>query len=191
MEVNKEIYYHANSYKEYKKGDILIFNEKTHNKMYDEVYNKEFKYTRMDANELLHIKKKNNDNIFNKEELELIINTVNNDAFIIRELALEEVRKNKYPNYPSRLSALYVTKEKEEVIKWVNILKRNKKTCKQILTLELTGTIFIGDGNLIKRQNISYQEQLKIAEKYWSHTSNEIEEYLFYGQAKVIDIDYV
>ena len=159
--------------------------------MYEEVYNKKYNYNEMDANELLYNKKKNNDYVLSKEEFELLFNTVNNDAFVIRELALEEVRKNKYPDYPSRLNALYVTKDKEDAIKWGSILKRNGKICKQILTLELTGTIFIGDGNLIKRQNISYQEQIKIAEKYWNQTSNEIEEYLFYGQAKVIDIDYI
>ena len=191
MEVKKEIYYHANSNKEYQKGDILIFNRATHNKMYEEVYNKKYNYNEMDANELLYNKKKNNDYVLSKEEFELLFNTVNNDAFVIRELALEEVRKNKYPDYPSRLNALYVTKDKEDAIKWGSILKRNGKICKQILTLELTGTIFIGDGNLIKRQNISYQEQIKIAEKYWNQTSNKIEEYLFYGQAKVIDIDYI
>ena len=61
MRVEKEIYYHANSGDKVSIGDILIFNSNTHNKMYDEVFNKEYKLNNMDANELLINKKKNND----------------------------------------------------------------------------------------------------------------------------------
>ena len=188
MKVNNEIYYHANSGEELNVGDVLIFNKDTHNKMYDEVYKSEFKLDEIDANELLINKKKNKDTKFTIEEFETILNTVNNDAFVMRELALEEVRKKKYPNYPSRLNCLYVTKEKEDAINWSNILKRNKKECKQVLTLECTGELFIGDGNLMKRQNLSYKKHLEIADRYWNNTINENLEYLFYGEAKVIDI---
>ena len=47
--------------------------------------------------------------------------------------------------------------------------------------------------SILKSVNVAKnaKEQIKIAEKYWNQTSNEIEEYLFYGQAKVIDIDYI
>ena len=191
MKIEKEIYYHANSGNTVSIGDILLFNSNTKNKMYEEVYNKQFKLGEMDANELLCYKKKENNLNLSEEELILLLSTVNNDAFIMRELALEEVRKEKYNDYPSRLRCLYVTKSKEDAFNWSNILKRNQKQCKQILTLELKGEIFIGDGNLMKRQNISYQEHLNIAEKYWNQQTNESPELLFYGEAKVIDIDII
>ena len=191
MKVNKEIYYHANSGEIVKGGDTLVFNSKTHNKMYHEVYKSEFKIDKIDANELLIEKKRNHNKNLSIEELELILNTVNNDAFIMRELALEEVRKEKYPNYPSRLNCLYVTKTKEDAINWSNILKRNNKECKQILTLELTGELFIGDGDLIKRQNKSYQKHIETAEKYWKSEIISTSEYLFYGKAKVIKIENI
>lgn len=191
MKVEKEIYYHANSGNILSIGDILIFNKDTTNKMYEEVYNKEFKLDNNDANELICNKKRNKDYLLTDDELNLLLNTVNNDAFIMRELALEEIRKNNYPAYPSRLRCLYVTKDKEEAKEWCTILKRNKKECKQVLTLELTGEIFIGDGNLMKRQNISYQKHLENAKDYWSHKTNDSPEYLFYGEAKVIDIDNI
>lgn len=188
MKVNKEIFYHANSGEKLSIGDVLIYNEDKHNKMYGEVYNSEYKINDIDANELLINKKKNKDNNLTIEEFEMVLNTINNYAFVMRELALEEVRKEKYPSYPSRLNCLYVTKTKEDAINWSNILKRNKKECKQILTLECTGDLFIGDGNLMKRQNISYQKHLENAEKYWNSKIKETPEYLFYGEAKVIDI---
>ena len=119
------------------------------------------------------------------------LNTVNNDAFVLRELALEEVRKMKYPNYPSRLSCLYVTKTKEEAINWSEILKRNKKKCKKVLTLELTGEIFCFDGNLMKRQNVSYQKHLENADLYWNSMDSNNSEIIFYGKAKVIEIENI
>ena len=121
MKVNKEVFYHANSGEELSIGDILIFNKDTHNKMYEEVYNSGFKLNNMDTTELLIYKKSNKDTSFTIEEFETILNTVNNDAFVMRELALEEIRKEKHPNYPSRLNCLYVTKEKETAIDWSNI----------------------------------------------------------------------
>lgn len=166
MKVNKEIFYHAYSGEKVNVGDVLVFNSGTRNKMYDEVYNNEYKIGEEDANELLINKKRNQERSFLIDEFELLLNTVNNDAFVLRELALEEVRKDKYPFYLSRLSCLYITKTKEEVTNWIKILKRNKKKCKQVLTLELTGEIFSFDGNLMKRQNVSYQKHLQNAELY-------------------------
>ena len=191
MKVNKEIFYHAYSGEKVNVGDVLVFNSGTHNKMYDEVYNNEYKIDGIDANELLINKKRNNDREFSIEEFELVLNTINNDAFVLRELALEKIRKMKYPNYPSRLSCLYVTKTKEEAINWSEILKRNKKKCKQVLTLELTGEIFCFDGNLMKRQNVSYQKHLENAELYWNSIDSNNSEILFYGEAKVIKIENI
>ena len=52
MKVNKEIFYHAYSGEKVNVGDVLVFNSGTHNKMYDEVYNNEYKTDGIDANEL-------------------------------------------------------------------------------------------------------------------------------------------
>lgn len=101
MKVNKEIYYHANSGDSVSIGDIIVFYSNTHNKMYDDVYYGEFKLVDCDANELLIYKKKNQNTNFTIEEFETILNTINHDAFVLRELALEEVRKTDYPEYPS------------------------------------------------------------------------------------------
>lgn len=191
MKVNKEIFYHAYSGEKVDKGEILVFNSNTYNKMYDEVYNNEYKIDGIDANELLINKKRNQENSFSIDEVELLLNTINNDAFVLRELTLEEVRKNKYPKFPSRLSCLYVTKTKEDAKNWSKILKRNKKKCKQILTLELTGEIFCFDGNLMKRQNISYQKHLDNAELYWNSINSNNSEILFYGEAKVVESENI
>jgi hypothetical protein len=188
MKVNNKIYYHVNSYKELNIGDVLVFDNNTHNLMYETVFNSSYKYNNIDANELLINKKRNKDTLLSNEEFDLVLNTVNNDAYVMRELALESIRKEYYPEYPSRLSCLYLTDNIEDAEMWVNILKRNNKKALQILTLEVDGVIFEGDGSLMKRLNLSYNEHLENAKKYWSNETNNKDEVLFLGSAKVIDI---
>ena len=188
MKVEKQIYDHANSSNELKVGDILVFDSNTKNKMYEQVYNSKYSLNNMDANEIIINKKRERTTNFSLEELILLANTINNDAFVLRELALEEIRKQKYSNYPSRLSCLYLSKEIDEAKEWVNILKRNKKECKQVITFEVTGEVYSFDGNLMLRQNISYQELLDKADIYCNSNGSEI---LFLGEAKVIKIDNI
>ena len=158
MKVDKEIFYHANSSIKYNVGDTIIFDENTTNKMYDLIYNTSFMLNNIDANELLINKKRNKDMTFTVDELKLIANTVNASAKILRELALEEIRQQYYPTYPSRLRCMYVCENENDAINWVEVLKRNGKQAKQILTLELTGTIFKGDGLSLLTVNKSYNE---------------------------------
>ena len=83
MKVNKEIYYHANSENNVKVGDILVFNNDTHNRMYDEVYNSEYKLNNVDANELLFNKKRIGNTDLSVDEFLLVYKTINNDAFVL------------------------------------------------------------------------------------------------------------
>jgi hypothetical protein len=188
MKVEDKIYYHVNSYKELNIGDVLVFDNNTHNQMYETVYNSSYKLNDMDANELLLTKKRNKDKDLSYEEFDLVLSTVNNDAYVMRELALESIRKEYYPEYPSRLNCLYLTDKLEDAIKWVDILKRNKKNAVQILTLKVSGNIFEGDGSLMKRLNLSYNEHLENAKMYWSNATDNKDEILFTGTATVIDI---
>ena len=45
----------------------------------------------------------------------------------MRKLALEEVRKEKYSNYPSGLRCIYVCPNIDDTREWVNILKEIRK----------------------------------------------------------------
>ena len=188
MEVENKIFYHANSNVKYNVGDTIVFDENTTNKMYDLVYNTSFMLNGIDANELMINKRRNNDINFTVEELRLISNTVNHSAKVLRELALEEIRINYCPNNPSRLRCLYVCEKESEAIEWAEVLKRNNKQAKQILTLELNGTIFKGDGLSLLTVNKSYNEHLKTAREYWSNSTGKTSEILFMGTAKVIGV---
>ena len=39
-------------------------------------------------------------------------------SFALRELAIEEIRQKKYPQYPSRMACLYVSKSFKEADNW-------------------------------------------------------------------------
>lgn len=191
MQINKEIYYHASSGGRVNVGDVLEFNSDTKNGMYYAVYESSYLLDEKDANEIMRNKRSDKDINFSLSELNLIFKTINNSAFVMRELALEEVRRNKYSSFPSRLSCLYVSKEKGDTASWSKILKRNGKECKQILTLELTGDVYSFDGGMLLRKNCSYQEHLDNAEKYWNSTVVNEPEYLFLGNAKVVEIEEI
>lgn len=59
------------------------------------------------------------------------------------------------------------------------------------MTLELTGEIFYFNGNLMKRQNVSYQKHLENADLYWNSIDSNNSEIIFYGEAKVIEIENI
>ena len=61
----------------------------------------------------------------------------------LRELALEEVRKEKYPDYPSRMSALYVSKSYEEAEKWAWYFAKIGRPTYCIVKLNVAGRSFL------------------------------------------------
>lgn len=78
--------------------EINVFDEKHHSGVYQRVMDK------LDCVKKIY----QNPIKYNEEELE------HHTPVALPELALEEVRKVKYPNYPSRMSSLYVSKTLEE-----------------------------------------------------------------------------
>ena len=60
-------------------------------------------------------------------DLNIVLKTISNDAFITRELMLKEVRKEINNESPSRLKCLFVTKSLEELSTWIDIFNRTNK----------------------------------------------------------------
>lgn len=187
--ITKEIYYHINTGKKLLIGDTLDIGN-TYNNFYHEIYNTEYLNNNKDANECLLEMQKNKTLTFkNVTEANLVFKTVNDSAMITRELIFEEARKEINPELPSRFKCLYVCQNINEINNWLEIFKRTDKTNIQIVKLELTGNIFCGDASLILRQNISLNKKKEQAKKYWNGIKDKsINEYLFIGTARVIDI---
>ena len=91
----------------------------------------------------------------------------------LRELAMEEVRREKYPQYPSRMACLYVSRELEESRRWGEFFARIGRPTYAIVELKITGRIFVGnacncfDGMPDKAANLAQSE------RYWQNLPNE------------------
>ncbi len=103
-------------------------------------------------------------------------------AFYIREQVFEEVRKNKFNSLPSRHKCIWLTNN-ENLAYW-KTMSENRRA---LLTLEVNGDIFCGDGNWLTIDTLSSVEYEQRAFHYWNGEFSNAprKEYLFYGQAIV------
>ena len=110
----------------------------------------------------------------------------------LRELALEEVRKEKYPRYPSRMGCLYVSETLEEAIRWADYFVRLGRPTFHIAKLKITGNRFVGDATKCFDATIKKEENLQMAEKYWENAENlpdapPIKEILVDGDIEIVE----
>ena len=97
----------------------------------------------------------------------------------LRELALEEVRRERFSQYPSRMACLYVSRELEESRRWGEFFARIGRPTYAIVELRITGRVFLGnacncfDGTPDKADNLAK------AERYWQNLPNEDDEYIW------------
>lgn len=111
----------------------------------------------------------------------------------LRELALEEVRREKYPDYPSRMSCLYVSGTLEEAEKWAAFFAKIGRPTYHIVRLSIDGRCFIGDATKCFDGRLSHQENLRLAERYWRNEPDEqgeppVCEMLVDGEITVLEI---
>lgn len=111
----------------------------------------------------------------------------------LREYALEEVRKSEYPNYPSRLSSLYVSKTLKEAEFWYDLFINQGRPTLQIVKVEIDGLSFIGDAWNCFEGTTNKEKNLELARIYWNQEKNlenkePITEVLVNGKIKVVEI---
>ena len=61
----------------------------------------------------------------------------------LRELALEKVRKEKYPGYPSRMAALYVSKSYKEAEQWADYFASLGRPTYSVVKIKVNGCVFV------------------------------------------------
>lgn len=110
-------------------------------------------------------------------------------AFCIREQVFENIRKEFYPDLPSRQKCLWLT-DKEQLPYWKTMAENTQRA---VLTLEINGTIFCADDTWLTANTFSSQEYTERAHHYWSGemTSTPRQEYLFCGRALVKEISLI
>ncbi len=111
----------------------------------------------------------------------------------LRELALEKARKEKYPQYPSRMAALYVSKTFEEAEQWGEYFASLGRPTYGIARVKANGRVFEGDAYKCFDGTVSEKENLRLAEIYWENGENEdggrpIVEIIADGDIEIVEI---
>ncbi len=160
-----------------KPGQHIIFNETHHNGVWERVNDK------LDIVEEIY---KNPDQ-YDAGRLE------HHTSVALRELALEEVRQQKYGEYPSRMGCLYVSGTLKEAQKWAKLFAEWGRTVYQIVRLKVNGNCFYGDARNCFEACLDREENLLLAEHYWENRPNKeneppIVEILADGDIEVVEI---
>jgi len=113
-------------------------------------------------------------------------------AVALRELAMEEVRLQKYPHYPSRMHCLYVTAALREAEEWGEYFASLGRPVYQIVKLQVEGNCFAGNAARCFRGSTDKQENLRLAQAYWENRPEEgkpsVPEMLVDGKIRVLEI---
>lgn len=91
----------------------------------------------------------------------------------IRELAMEQVRKEKFPEYPSRMACLYVSRTLEESVRWAEFFSRIGRPTYSIVKLSIDGHCFVGDACNCFDGTPDLEDNLAKAEHYWLNLPND------------------
>ncbi|ODG93189.1 MULTISPECIES: DUF2441 domain-containing protein [Bacillaceae] len=124
------------------------------------------------------------------ENTEVVKKYIGQTTRAIREVILEMVRLQEYPEYPSRLSCLYAAKSYEDALKWKEIFDSFNRNVLQIVKLRVKGSSFEGDGNLLpKEDGVPFARKIEQARKYWlGNVTNDLPELLINGKIEVVEI---
>lgn len=125
-----------------------------------------------------------------KENAEVAMKYVGQTIRAIREVIVEMVRLQEYPEYPSRLSCLYAAKSYEDALKWKELFDSYNRKVLQIVKLRVVGIFFEGDGNLLpKEDGIPFSLKIEQAGEYWKgNEKNGLPELLINGKIEVVEI---
>lgn len=108
-----------------------------------------------------------------------------------REMALEEVRKQKFPDLPSRKHSIWLCDEKGLEF-WKDQISHHGEIPSDLYRLSVTGNLFKTSDSFIPNNYEGYETNLQEAEQYWNPKfDNEDQEnraeYLFQGKIKILE----
>lgn len=111
----------------------------------------------------------------------------------LRELAMEQVRTEEFPQYPSRMACLYVSQTLKEAQDWADYFIRIGRPTYAIVRMEVSGRSFVGDACNCFDGTLCSAENLRNARHYWQNLPNAdggapIHEMLVDGEIRVTEI---
>ena len=174
--MSDKYYYHVVTNKKMYIGQKINFNENNNSGVYTRVMEK------LPIVEDIY----NNPSKYNQESLE------HHTKVALRELAMEEVRKSTYPNYPSRLASLYVSTNLEDANMWANSFLNKGRDVLQIVKVKTNGNSFQGNSYNCFEGTISKEKNISLSYAYWNNdntkTENVLYETIIDGEIEVVEI---
>ena len=189
--VKDVVLYQVATDRNYKVGDVIEFGE-NYNGQGVRIYNSKFNDGK-DAYHKLGFKYADSKNVFKNKTLIIeMAKSLSESDFVLRELAAEEVRKEKYADFPSRLKCMFLSDKREVVLENLKTFyQKGYGSHFQAIAVKLNGRLFYARSKGLQRSGLSYGEYLKIADEYWGQdqgSNDEVKEILFEGRAEVIEI---
>ena len=175
--MEEQFFYHVISDMPKKTGEHIVLDEShpngVHKRVYDHIQKVEDIY--------------NNPDKYKDTELDYPV------MVALRELALEKVRKQKYPQYPSRMASIYVSRSFKEAEQWGDYFAKLGRPTYGIAKVKVNGNTYEGDAYKCFDGCVFEEENLKMAEIYWNNGENkdshrEILEILADGDIEVVEI---
>lgn len=195
MKVKDLVLYQVATDRNYKVGDILEFNKDIPNGQFNRVFNTDFKLNNIrPSDEMYAVAKRKLKKFKSKNDIYSIAHILECYDVVIKEIALEEVRKELFPNLPSRLHCMYLSISKEIALKNVKSMANSKeKNGKhfQAVAVKLNGTIFKAGKVYVSREGESYAYYKEKAKAYWKQRGlkdEDVKEVLFEGTAEIVEI---
>lgn len=166
--MNEQFFYHVVSGRTWQKGEHIFFDSQ--NGIHDAVYN----FGRL----------KKVSGLFKSDKI------IDEYDFIVRELAAEEVRKNEYPDCPSRLKCIYICDKADDADAYARRLKKHKKTPTQLVKLLLrNGKLLCVDPNVIRKARLSYNEYKDKAREFFKGApTDKFHVFMFEGEVEIAEI---
>ncbi len=172
-------------------GQIISFDKNKKNTLYHYFFEKEQLNSKgEDFIQILHEHSTNEGLKLDKENADVAFKYVEQTIRAIREVIVEMVRLQEYPEYPSRLSCLYAAKSYQDALKWKELFDSYHRRVLQIVKLRVIGAIFEGDGSLLpKEEGTPFSRKIEQAKEYWKGNINsELPELLINGRIEVVEI---
>ncbi|PLR74894.1 DUF2441 domain-containing protein [Bacillus sp. UMB0728] len=190
--MDSEFYvYHLVTNTKMEPGQRIQFDRSQKNSLYRFFFEREqFNSRGEDFIQILYGKSTNEGLNLDRENTETAIKYMSQTIRAIREVIVEMVRLQEYPQYPSRLSCLYAAESYEDVLKWKEIFDFYNRKVLQIVKLRVFGKSFRGDGDLLpKEDGAPFAQKIEQAREYWRGGSNHVlPEILIDGIIEVTEI---
>ncbi|WP_413366937.1 DUF2441 domain-containing protein [Lysinibacillus sp. 3P01SB] len=188
----KELYvYHIVTRKKMSVGQIINFDNHQKNTLYSFFFEREQRNSRgEDFFQIIKAHSSDEGMHLNRENADVVNNYAGQTIRAIREIIVEMVRLQEFPQYPSRMSCLYAAKRYEDLLKWKELFQSYNRDILQIVKLRVIGNSFEGDGNLLPKENgASFARKMEQAREYWQgNVKNGLPELLVDGEIEVVEI---